>query len=75
MSRRAVVKQDIVDALEGNKSWEKLKGLTSLKAVKQSVEALFDSIQSVPLISLLLLSLNLLVDSRAPAQNHLIASV
>ena len=33
------------NALDGNKSWEKLKGLIGLKAVKQSVKALFDSIQ------------------------------
>lgn len=32
-------------ALEDNESWEKLKGLTGLEAVKQSVKALFDSIQ------------------------------
>ena len=33
------------NALEGNKSWEKLTGLTGLKAVKLAVQALFDSIQ------------------------------
>lgn len=33
-------------ALEGNKSWEKLRTLTGLKAVKLAVKALFDSIQS-----------------------------
>ena len=32
-------------ALQDNKSWEKLGGLTGLKTVKESVEALFDSIQ------------------------------
>ena len=32
-------------ALDGNKPWERLKSLTGLKMVKQSVKALFDSIQ------------------------------
>ena len=32
-------------ALDGNRHWEKLKSLTGLKTVKQSVKALFDSIQ------------------------------
>ncbi|OCL14801.1 putative AAA family ATPase [Glonium stellatum] len=45
-----LVKEDLIgpkpsDALGGNKSWEKLQGLTGMKAVKQSVKALFDSIQ------------------------------
>lgn len=33
------------NALDGNVSWERLKGLTGLKTVKHSVKALFDSIQ------------------------------
>ena len=33
------------NALQSNSSWKKLKSLTGLKAVKQSVWALFDSIQ------------------------------
>lgn len=33
------------NVLEGNKTWKKLKSLTGLNAVKQAVQALFDSIQ------------------------------
>lgn len=33
------------NVLDGNTSWERLKSLTGLKAVKHSVKALFDSIQ------------------------------
>ena len=45
-----LTKEDLIGpepsrALDGNKSWQKLKKLTGLEAVKDSIKALFDSIQ------------------------------
>lgn len=45
-----LTKEDLIGpepsrALDGNKSWEKLKKLTGLETIKDSVKALFDSIQ------------------------------
>jgi Holliday junction resolvasome RuvABC ATP-dependent DNA helicase subunit len=45
-----LTKEDLIGpepsrALDGNKSWEKLKKFTGLEAVKDSIKALFDSIQ------------------------------
>ena len=45
LTREDLIGPQPSSALDGNRSWEKLKSLTGLKAVKQSVKALFDSIQ------------------------------
>ncbi|KAL9584330.1 MAG: hypothetical protein Q9212_002190 [Teloschistes hypoglaucus] len=45
LTREDLIGAEPSNALDGNTSWKKLKGLTGLKAVKDSVEALFDSIQ------------------------------
>lgn len=44
-TREDLIGPEPVHALDGNKSWEKLKSLIGLKAVKQSVQVLLDSIR------------------------------
>ena len=45
LTREDLLGPEPLNALEGNKSWKKLKNLIGLNTVKQSVKALFDSIQ------------------------------
>ena len=45
LTREDLIGPEPSNALDGNKPWERLKGLTGLKVVKHSVRALFDSIQ------------------------------